>query len=143
MNSVFGAKCQAGSDVITRLMSGVSFSIQPNLIKQSRSRPWSLAFPALAVVGMIGMRVLSSRRRNLQAFLASGLHLVGMLTSVAFGVFPNVLLSNTAPDLGLTIHHAATAEHVLIVGLCWFISGMTLAIGFSVFVYRHFADRVA
>jgi len=85
---------------------------------------------------------VSSRRRDLQAFLASGLHLVGMLTSVAFGIFPNVLPSNTAQDLSLTIHDAATAEHGRIVGLTWFIPGMALAIGYSVFVYWHFVGRV-
>jgi len=138
----FGARCWAGSVAIILLMSGVSFSIQPNLIKQFRSHPWGLIFPAMAVVGMIGMRVLSSRRQDLQAFLASGLHLVGMLTSVAFGMFPNVLPSNTAQDLSLTISNSATAEHGLIVGLSWFIPGMALAIGYSVFVYRHFAGRV-
>ncbi len=138
----FGAKCWAGSIAIVLLMSGASFSIQPNLIKQFRSHPWGLIFPALAVVGMIGLRVLSSRQQDLQAFLASGLHIVGMLSSVAFGVFPNVLLSNTTPDLSLTIHNAATAEHGLIVGLCWFIPGMSLAMVYSVFVYRHFPGRV-
>jgi cytochrome bd ubiquinol oxidase subunit II len=79
----FGAKCRAASVAITLLMLAASFSIQPGLIKQFRSHPWGLLFPALAVVGMIGM-VLSSRRQDLQAFLASGLYLVGMLTSVAF-----------------------------------------------------------
>jgi cytochrome bd-type quinol oxidase subunit 2 len=53
---------------------------------------------------------------RLQALLASGLHLPGMLSGVAYGVFPNVLLSNTAPDLSLTIHNAASAELGLIVG---------------------------
>ena len=79
---------------------------------------------------------------RLQAFLASGLHLAGMLTSVAFGVSPNVLLSNSPPDLSLTIHNAASADHGLIVGLCWFVPGMALAMGYSLFVYRHFAGRV-
>ena len=123
-------------------MSGASFSIQRNLIKQFRSHPWGLIFPAMAVVGIIGMRVLSSRRLDLLAFLASGLRLVGMLTSVAFGMFPNLLPSNISPDFGLTISNAATAEHGLIVGLTWFIPGMALAAGYSVFVYRHFTGRV-
>jgi len=138
----FGAKCWPGSVAITVLMSVASFSIQPNLMKQFRSHPWGLLFPALAVVGMIGMRVLSSRRQDLPAFLASGLHLVGMLTSVAFGMFPNVLPSNTFQDFSLTISNAATADHGRIVGLTWFIPGMALAIGYSVFVYRHFAGRM-
>ena len=138
----FGARCWAGYVAISVLMWGASFWIQPNLIKQFRSHPWGLIFPATAVVGMIGMRVLSSRRQDLEAFLASGLHLAGMLTSAAFGVFPNVLPSNTSQEFSLTISNAATADHGLIVGLTWFIPGMALAIGYSVFVYRHFAGRV-
>jgi cytochrome d ubiquinol oxidase subunit II len=139
---LFGARCWAGSVAITVLMSSVSFSIQPNLIKQFRSHPWGLIFPMLAVMGMVGTRMLSSRGKDLKAFLASGLYLLGMVTSVAFGVFPNVLPANTTPDLSLTIHNAATAEHGLIVGLWWFIPGIALAIGYSVLAYRHFAGKV-
>jgi cytochrome d ubiquinol oxidase subunit II len=138
----FGAKCWAGSAVIMLLVSGASFLIQPNLMKQFRSHPWGLAFPALAVAGMIAARVLISRREDLGAFLASGLYLLGMLTSAAFGVFPNVLPSNIAPHLSLTINNAAAAEHGLIVGLWWFIPGMAIATGYSVLVYRHFAGKV-
>jgi cytochrome bd ubiquinol oxidase subunit II len=138
----FGAKCWAASATVTLLMSAASFSIQPNLVRQFRNHTWGVIFPALAVVGMIGARMLSFRRKDLQAFLASGLYLLGMLTSAAFGVFPNVLPSNTTPDLSLTIYNAAAAEHGLIVGLWWFIPGMTLATGYSVLVYRHFSGKV-
>jgi cytochrome d ubiquinol oxidase subunit II len=138
----FGAKCWTASVPILLLMTAASFSVHPNLIKQFRTHLWAVVFPALTVIGMIGTRVFSSRRQDLRAFLASGLALVGMLASVAFGVFPNVLPSNTAPDLGLTIYNAATAEHGLIVGLWWFLPGMALAIGYSVLVYRHFAGKV-
>jgi cytochrome bd-type quinol oxidase subunit 2 len=44
--------------------------------------------------------------------------------------------------MSLTIHNAATAEHGLIVGLWWFVPGITLAIGYSVLAYRHFAGKV-
>jgi cytochrome bd-type quinol oxidase subunit 2 len=140
---LFGARCWVGFVAINPPVSCVSFSIQPNLIKQFRSHRWGLIFRTIAVMGMIGMRLLGSRRQDLQAFWASGLHLVGMLTSVAFGIVPNALPSNTAPDLSLTIHNSATAQHGLIAGLCWFIPGIALAIAYSVFVDRHFAGRVA
>jgi cytochrome bd ubiquinol oxidase subunit II len=139
---LFGAKCWRASVPVMLLMTAASFSIQPNLMKQFRNHPWGLALPALAVAGMMGARLLSRSRRDLQAFLASGLHLAGMLSSVAFGVFPNVLPSNTRPDLGLTIYNSAAPEHNLYVGLCWFIPGMALAIGYSALVYRHFAGKV-
>jgi cytochrome d ubiquinol oxidase subunit II len=138
----FGAKCWLGSVAMTMLISVASFSIQANIIHQFRSHPWGVIFPAMAIAGLIGTRTLSSQHKDTLAFLASGLYLVGMLTSVAFAVFPNVLLANTAPDLSLTIHNAATAEHGLIVGLWWFIPGMALATGYSLVVYRHFAGKV-
>jgi len=122
--------------------SAASFSVQPNLANQFRSHPRGVIFPVLAVAGMIGTRLFSFRRKELQAFLALGLYLLGMLTSAAFGVIPNVLPSNTTPNLGLTIHNAATSEQGQIVGLSWFIPGMALATGYSVFAYRHFAGKV-
>jgi cytochrome bd ubiquinol oxidase subunit II len=140
---VFAAKCWSVSLPIVLLMTVASFVIQPNLMKQFRTHPWGVVFPALAIAGMLGARVLSRSRRDLQAFLASGLCLAGMLSSVAFGVFPNVLPSNTTPNLSLTIYNAATTEHGLLVGLCWFIPGMALAIGYSVLVYRRFSGKVA
>jgi cytochrome d ubiquinol oxidase subunit II len=65
-----------------------------------------------------------------------------MLTSAAFGVFPNVLPSNTTPDLSLTIFNAATSKYGLAIGLWWFIPGMALAMAYSLVVYRHFAGKV-
>jgi cytochrome d ubiquinol oxidase subunit II len=138
----FAAKCWVGLVCITLLISAVSFSIQPNLLRQFRSNPWGAIFPALALAGLIGMRVLSSRQQDLRAFLASGLYLVGMLTSAAFGVFPNVLPSNTAPNLSLTIFNSAATNYGLVIGLCWFIPGMLLATAYSVVVYRNFAGKV-
>ena len=65
-----------------------------------------------------------------------------MLTSAAFGVFPYVLPARPDPALSLTIHNAATAGYGLKVALAWWIPGMILALGYFVFVYRHFAGKV-
>jgi cytochrome bd-type quinol oxidase subunit 2 len=70
---------------------------------------------------MRGACIFSSQRKAVRAFLASGQYLLGMSTSVASGVFPNVLSSNTARELGLTIYDAASAEYGLIAGLWCFI----------------------
>ena len=136
------AKLWRGLIALTLVISPLSFAIQPNLWRQFTSHPWGIVFPALALAGLVGVRVLSTQRKDLGAFLASGLYLVGMLASVAFGVFPNVLPSNTTPDFSLTIYNAAAAEHGLVIGLWWFIPGMALAIAYSVFTYRHFAGKV-
>jgi cytochrome bd-type quinol oxidase subunit 2 len=66
-----------------------------------------------------------------------------MLTSAAFGIFPNVLPSITTPDLSLTIFNAAASEHGLITALCWFIPGLTLIVIYTILAYRWSADKVA
>jgi cytochrome bd ubiquinol oxidase subunit II len=140
---LFAARCWNALIPVMLLMTAASFAIQPHLVNQFRSNLWGGIFPALAIGGVIGSRVFSSRRQDVQAFLASCLYLFGMLTSVAFGVFPNVLPSNVSPRFSLTIYNAATSQHGLLVGLCWFIPGMTLAVAYSTFVYRRFGGQVA
>jgi cytochrome bd ubiquinol oxidase subunit II len=108
--------------------------------QQFGSQPWGMVFPALT--GLVGVRVLGTQRQDRGAFLASSLYLAGMLASMAFGVFPNVLPSNTTPELSLTIDNAAAAEHGLVIGLWWFIPGMALAIAYAVYTYRHVAGKV-
>ena len=138
----FGTKFWWGLLALTLVMSPLSFAIQPHVWQQFGSHPWGVVFPALALAGLVGVRVLGTRRQDRGAFLASSLYLAGMLASVAFGVFPNVLPSNTTPELSLTIDNAAAAEHGLVIGLWWFIPGMALVIAYSVFTYRHFAGKV-
>ena len=140
---VFAAKSWTVSLPLMLVMTVASFTIQPNLLKQFRTYPLGIVFPAFALLGMIGARLLSRSRRDLPAFLASGLYLVGMISSVAFGIFPNLLPSNINPNLGLTVYNSAAAEHGLVVGLCWFIPGMALAVGYSAVVYRRFAGKIA
>jgi cytochrome bd ubiquinol oxidase subunit II len=138
----FCTKFWWGLLAITLVMSPLSFAIQPNVWKQFGSQPWGVVFPALALTGLVGVRVLGARRQDRGAFLASSLYLASMLASVAFGVFPNVLPSNTPPALSLTIDNAAAAEHGLVIGLWWFIPGMALVIAYAMLTYRHFAGKV-
>jgi cytochrome d ubiquinol oxidase subunit II len=127
---------------LTLVISPLSFAIQPNLWRQFTNHPWGIVFPALALMGLLGVRTLSAGRKDKAAFLSSSLYLAGMLASVAFGVFPNVLPSNATPDFSLTIYNAASAEHGLMIALFWFIPGMALATAYSIFVYKHFAGKV-
>ncbi len=127
-----------GVALMTVVITLASFAVQPQLRASFDARPWGYIFPLLALVGLMGMRFFTGA----QAFLSSGLFIVGMLTSAAFGVFPYVLPSNADPASGLTIYNAAAPAYGLKVGLAWFIPGMTLATGYFVYVYRNFAGKV-
>jgi cytochrome bd ubiquinol oxidase subunit II len=98
-------------------------------------------FPLLAVSGIAGVVFELRRRNEKKAFFASCAYLTGMLTSVVFGVYPMVLPArNTA--YSLTVITAKAGDYGLKIGLVWWIVGMILAAGYSVFVYRSFPGKV-
>jgi cytochrome bd ubiquinol oxidase subunit II len=138
----FATKCWHAVVGLVLLISILSFRVQPNLFKEFARHPWGSIFPACAAAGLLGMRILGSRRKDEYAFLASTLYVVGMLASAAFGVFPNLLPSNGAPDTSLTIYNAAAGVHGLAIGSYWLIAGILMAVGYAVFVYRCFAGKI-
>jgi len=126
-----------------------SIRVQPNLTESLAARPWGVAFPALALAGLVGARLLRKRGRAALAFLASGAYLYGLLASAAIGIYPYVLPARDAA-LGITLHDAAAAKSGLAMGLSWWIPGMVLACGYLAYMYatlpakfrvRHKADH--
>ena len=124
------------------LITLASFSVQPHLKESFAAHAWGSVFPFLAIVGLVGMRVLDGRRNGLDAFLCSCLFILGMLTSAAFGVYPYLLRSTGDPLFGLTVQNSAAPPYGLKIGLMWFIPGMILACGYFVYTYRSFSGKV-
>jgi cytochrome bd ubiquinol oxidase subunit II len=123
-------------------LSGVSFKVQPHLIKSFQERPWGVVFPLIATGGLLGVRLFLGRNRELAAFLSSGTFLLGLLASAAFGLYPNLLPSSALPALSLTVSNAAASPYGLRVGFYWFFPAFALALGYTFFVYRHFSGKV-
>ena len=120
----------------------VSFRVQPHLQRSFDARPWAYAFPLTALVGLFGMKIMNAAGRAMNAFLSSCVFILGMLTSVAAGLYPYVLPSSTDPALSLTIYNTAAARYGLEIGLIWFIPGMLLTSAYFVYTYRSFAGKV-
>ena len=127
--------------VATVLVTLVTFRLQPQVPARLSAAPWGVVFPALAVAGLVLAWAFERKGRERGAFLASCAYLVGMLTSVCFGVYPYVLPSNGDPALGLDIHNAAAGAYGLEVGLVWFVPGMLLVTAYFVFTYRRLAGK--
>jgi cytochrome bd ubiquinol oxidase subunit II len=119
-----------------------SFAVQPLIAAHLAARPWCWVFPLLAVLGIGGVVVFLRRGELKQAFLASSAYLLGMLTSAAFGLYPYVLPALPGSGPGLTAQSAAAPEYGLKIGLAWWIPGMLLASGYSIYLYRSFAGKV-
>jgi cytochrome bd ubiquinol oxidase subunit II len=127
---------------LTAVVTYATLRVQPQVSINLVSYPWGFVFPALALAGLAAIAVYAWRSDHLKAFLGSCAYIAGMLTSAAFGLFPYVLPSSADPALGLTIANTAAAPWSLKIALWWWIPGMLLVAGYSVFIYRHFAGKV-
>ena len=123
-------------------ITGASLQVQPHLRASFEAHPWFDVFPLLALAGLGAVKFLNGRKRALGAFLGSCLFLLGMLSSVAAGLFPLVLPASGDPALSLTVMNSAAPRYGLEVGLYWFIPGMLLTFAYFTYTYRSFAGKV-
>lgn len=137
----FAAKLWWAIALFTILITWSSFKLQQHLQVAYSARPWGYIFPATAVAALVGIIVF--RRNESRAFYASCAYLVGMLASVAFGLYPDVLPASTNSAFSLTVENAKAANYGLKIGLVWWTVGVILATIYFVMVYRRFAGKVS
>jgi cytochrome d ubiquinol oxidase subunit II len=125
--------------VATFAITALSFYVQPHLMTRFQEAPLGFLFPVIAVAGLI----VSHATEELTAFLGSCAYLLGMLCSVAWGLYPYVLPSNAPPHTGLTVDNSAAASFGLHAAIWWWIPGMILVTGYFIFTYRRFAGKVS
>jgi cytochrome d ubiquinol oxidase subunit II len=128
--------------LMTVVITVCTFRVQPLVPTNLGAKQWGLLLPALAVVGLGGVWWFLAKEDTRNAFLASCAYLLGMLTSVVFGIYPDVLPARK-PEFSLTVSNAMAGAYGLKVGLIWWIIGMLLTAGYFTFVYRSFAGKVA
>src|SRR4051812_22225260 len=106
-------------------------SMFTNLVDQ----PWRLVFPLWAVAALVWR--LTAREPG-RAFVASSLFIVGLLTTMAAGLFPYILPAHEGNPNGMTATDAAAGHDALVTALFWWPLGMVLAGVYFVFAYRMF-----
>jgi cytochrome bd ubiquinol oxidase subunit II len=127
---------------LTILVTIVTFEVQPQVPANMVHHPWGYIFPLLALAGLAGMAWFMKRMDEIKGFLASCAYILGMLTSVVFGLYPLVLPASTNPAYSLTVDNAKAGDYGLRVGLAWWILGMILASGYFIYLFSHFAGKV-
>jgi cytochrome bd ubiquinol oxidase subunit II len=115
-----------------------TYSVRDEMFTNFGDHPWRLVFPALAVAALLGMFAFQRAGAWRRAFYASSVFIVGLLTSMAAGLYPNILPARDGRPFGLTIDNAASSHHALVVGLRWWSLGIVLAIGYFILAYRFF-----
>jgi cytochrome d ubiquinol oxidase subunit II len=124
-----------------------SVLIQPALRASYGPRLYGLILVFVALLGLLGIFYYGRRAeyadRNLgAAFVSTGLLILGLLSSTAFGLYPNLLVATTDGSYSLTIYNAAAAPESLRVAVAWFVGGIALVIAYSIYSYRTFRGKV-
>jgi len=128
--------------LMTVVITVCTFRVQLLVPANLAAKQWGLSLPALAVMGLAGVWWFLAKEDHRKAFLASCAYLLGMLTSVVFGIYPDVLPARR-PEFSLTVSSAKAGAYGLKIGLIWWTIGMLLTAGYFTFVYRSFAGKVA
>jgi cytochrome d ubiquinol oxidase subunit II len=115
-----------------------TYAVRDEMLTNLTDHPWRLIFPALAVGALVAMLVYQRAGEWLRAFFASGLFIVGLLTTMAAGLYPNILPAHDDRPFGLTVDNAASGHHSLVIAAVWWPLGMVLAAVYFVFAYRMF-----
>jgi cytochrome bd ubiquinol oxidase subunit II len=103
---------------------------------------WPVIFPAAALGAMLATWVLVQRQRYFQAFVASSLMILLLIVAAAYGMYPNLLISNLDPAYNLTIVNAASEQPTLVVALVIALIGMPLVLLYTAGVYYIFRGKV-
>jgi cytochrome d ubiquinol oxidase subunit II len=118
-----------------------TWSVREDMLRNLFERPWTLVFPLLALGGLATLAVELRRERFGRAFGGSAAFILGLLATMAAGLYPDILPAREGDPHGLTVHNAATGSYALEVAIVWWGVGMLLASAYFVHAYRLFFRR--
>jgi cytochrome d ubiquinol oxidase subunit II len=129
----------AGSTVL--MFVAVMF-VQPSLGLDLAGNPFEYLVPLTGVVSLGGILLFRRQRRDVAAFFASSLFIFSMLTNVALGMYPHILVSTVDPAFSLTAFNAGTDAYGMAVGLWWFLIAFVLLVVYQMYAHRAFWGKV-
>lgn len=128
--------------ILTVVSLIATIQVRPSTLVNYERYPIAFLIPAVVVASIFGVYWFVRRERDTEAFLCSASYLSAMLIGAAFGLYPALLPSSTDPARAITIANAASGQYALSAGLVWWTLGLTLAVGYFVFIFRMFRGRV-
>ena len=127
---------------LTFVSLAATLVVRPTVLTNYREHPILVMLPLVVAGAIVAMwlRIRVGDERGV--FAASSAFLAAMLGGAAAALYPALLPSSTDAARDLTIFTAATGRHAMSIGLIWWTSGIAVAIGYFVVVYRLFRGKV-
>ncbi len=116
--------------------------INPVLLTNYGAHPSLYLIVVLTAGAFVATVLLMALGRDLGAFGASGLLIVGAVASIAVALYPNLLPATPDPRYSLTIDNASASPYGLKVALIWFMIGLALIGIYMLVTHRPFVGRV-
>jgi len=117
---------------------GPTYAVREDMLNNLGEHPWTLVFPLLAAGALAALFAYQRRGLRGRAFLASAGFIAGMLTTMAAGLYPNLLPAREGNPNSLTVDNAAADSYGLEVAIVWWSIGMLLVAAYFIYAYRLF-----
>lgn len=127
---------------LTGISLVATIAVRPETLHNYFRFPATFGIPVGVVACLAGIWAWNRAGQPVKAFLASCGYLFLMLAGACWGVYPTLLPASTGSANDITLSRAISGHHTLVVGLAWWGFGMTLAVGYFVFVYWKFRGKV-
>jgi cytochrome bd ubiquinol oxidase subunit II len=113
-----------------------TYAVREEMLTNLVDHPWRLVFPLFAVTALAAMFAYQRRESWGRAFVASSLFIVGLLTTMAAGLYPNLLPAREGNPHSLTVDNGIAGDTVLNTALIWWPLALALASVYFVLAYH-------
>jgi cytochrome d ubiquinol oxidase subunit II len=126
---------------LTAVSLAATIAVRPVSVNNYFNYPLTFVVPAGVVAALAGIWLWNRAGAPAKAFLCSCLYLFFILAGACWSLYPTLLPATTGAERDITLSRAITGPHLLAVGFVWWGIGMTLALGYIVFVYSRFRGK--
>lgn len=117
-------------------------AVYTNLYANYLTYPALIALPVLALVGLVGARVLLSAGKLWFAWAASGVFILGVTFFGVAGMYPGIVISSLNPEWSVTILNGASSTLTLKIMLGVALVCVPIVIAYQAWTYYIFSDKV-
>lgn len=114
----------------------------PGMINHFKDQPIYFIVAILNMLAIANIPREIYHGREFKAFLSSSASIAFLLVLFAVGIFPNIVLSNPAPENSLNIYNAASSQKTLNIMLIIALIGMPFVIAYTTIIYKIYKGKV-
>jgi len=114
----------------------------PHATRNLREYPWLWIVPVLNVLAVANIPRAIYQGRPLYAFISSACTIIALNFLFGAALFPNLLMSSSNPEWGLTIYTAASSQKTLKIMAIIAFLGMPFVLAYTTVIYWTFRGKV-